>query len=183
LILELEDNHGVAIFLKNIIMKQLFLAIALLLSVVILNAQEFSKNKLLINFGVGITGWGIPVYGGLDFKVNKDITIGGEISLRAFGEDWYGSHQNNKTGVCGNINYHFNRFLEIPKNIDIYAGVNIGLYAWSNPNTNPESHSEGLGLGGQLGGRYYFSNLFGLNFELNGGNEIFGGKFGLTLKL
>ena len=164
-------------------MKHLFLSTILLLLAFILNAQGFSKEKANLNFGIGITGWGIPVYGGLDYKVNKDFTLGGQISSRSFGEDWNGNHQNNITEISGNFNYHFNRIMDIPKNIDIYAGANIGLFIWSIPQSYPVSHNRGFGLGVQLGGRYYFTDLFGLNFELDGGNEIFGGKVGVSFKI
>ena len=81
------------------------------------------------------------------------------------------------------MNYHFNRFMEIPKNVDIYAGISIGFFTWSNPYSNQEKYSSGIGMGVQLGGRYYFSNKMGLNIEVDGGNERFGGKVGLTFKL
>jgi outer membrane immunogenic protein len=40
-----------------------------------------------------------------------------------------------------------------------------------------------LGLGIQVGGRYYFNEKFGLNLEFGGGNYVSGGKFGISLKL
>jgi len=40
-----------------------------------------------------------------------------------------------------------------------------------------------LGLGAQVGGRYYISNKVALNLEFGGGNAFSGGKFGLTFKL
>ena len=164
-------------------MKHLLLATVLLLVTVCINAQGFSKEKANINLGIGITGWGIPVYCGLDYKVNKDFTIGGEFSYRSFGADWNGHRQENISEISGNLNYHFNRFMEIPKNVDIYAGISIGFFTWSNPYSNQEKYSSGIGMGVQLGGRYYFSNKMGLNIEFDGGNERFGGKVGLTFKL
>jgi hypothetical protein len=38
----------------------------------------------------------------------------------------------------------------------------------------------GLGLGAQIGGRYFFKDNFGLNLEFGGGNALSGGKFGIT---
>jgi hypothetical protein len=71
----------------------------------------------------------------------------------------------------------------MPKKWDFYAGLNIGFYVWSSPNDYKGSNSSGLGLGAQIGGRYYLSNKVGLNLELGGGNAFSGGKFGLTFKL
>jgi len=86
-------------------------------------------------------------------------------------------------GISGNGNYHFNRVLNIPSPWDFYAGLNLGFYVWSSPNDYVGSHSSGLGLGGQIGGRYYFSDNFGVNLEFGGGNAFGGGKVGITLKL
>jgi outer membrane immunogenic protein len=50
------------------------------------------------------------------------------------------------------------------------------------PNDYPGSHTSGVGLGAQLGGRYYFSDKFGINLEVGGGNAFSGGKFGISVK-
>jgi hypothetical protein len=66
---------------------------------------------------------------------------------------------------------------------DIYAGVNVGFYVWNSPDRYTGSHSSGLGLGGQLGVRYFFTNSIGLNLEFGGGNAFNGGKIGLSFRL
>jgi len=40
-----------------------------------------------------------------------------------------------------------------------------------------------LGIGGQIGGRYYFTEKFGVNLEFGGGNAYSGGKLGISIKL
>ena len=45
------------------------------------------------------------------------------------------------------------------------------------------SHTSGLGLGAQIGGRYFISRTVALNLEFGGGNAFADGKFGLTVKL
>lgn len=62
-------------------------------------------------------------------------------------------------------------------------GLNLGFYVWSSPDAYQGSHSSGLGIGAQIGGRYYFTNKVGLNFEFGGGNAFSGGKVGVTIKL
>jgi outer membrane immunogenic protein len=71
----------------------------------------------------------------------------------------------------------------MPSNWNFYAGLNVGFYAWSSPKDYLGNNNTGLGLGGQIGGRYFFNNRWGLNLEFGGGNAFSGGKFGLTMKL
>ena len=70
--------------------------------------------------------------------------------------------------------------LNIPSNWDFYAGLNVGFYSWSSPNGYPGDGDSGVGLGIQIGGRYFITDKFGLNLEVGGGNAFSGGKFGVT---
>jgi outer membrane immunogenic protein len=166
-------------------MKKFLLAVTVLLITAISNGQSpLPVGKSQINFGVGLSGWGIPVYLGLDYSVHKDITIGGEISYRSYRENWKNNYyRHNIIGFSANGNYHFNSLLKIPTKFDFYAGANIGFYTWSSPNGYDGPNSSVLGLGGQIGGRYYFTDKVGINLEVGGGNAFSGGKFGLTVKL
>ncbi|HEY5534827.1 MAG TPA: hypothetical protein VIL99_07840, partial [Ignavibacteria bacterium] len=57
---------------------------------------------------------------------------------------------------------------------------NLGYYFWSTPSNYPGSGSSGLGLGAQIGGRYYINDRFALNLEVGGGNAFSEGKFGIS---
>lgn len=166
-------------------MKKIFLTIAILLIIGFSFGQNsLPKGSSQLNLGVGISGWGVPIYLGMDFGVHNDITIGGELSFRSFRENWKSySYRHSIIGISGNANYHFNRILNIPEDFDFYAGLNLGFYVWSSPDNYDGTHSSGLGLGGQIGGRYFFTDKFGINLEFGGGNAFSGGKFGITLKL
>ena len=162
----------------------------LLLSTFVLIAGfAFSQNpmpvgKSQLNLGVGLSGWGVPIYIGLDHGVHKNITIGAEVSFRSYNEKWRNNrYRHNITGISGNANYHFNNALEISKKWDLYAGLNLGFYVWTSPDNYNGNHNSGLGLGAQIGARYYLSNKVGLNLEFGGGNAFTGGKFGVTIKL
>ena len=162
----------------------------LLLSTFVLIAGfAFSQNpmpvgKSQLNLGVGLSGWGVPIYIGLDHGVHKNITIGAEVSFRSYNENWRNNrYRHNITGISGNANYHFNNALEISKKWDLYAGLNLGFYVWTSPDNYNGNHNSGLGLGAQIGARYYLSNKVGLNLEFGGGNAFTGGKFGVTIKL
>jgi outer membrane immunogenic protein len=161
------------------------LNIILLLSVITVlavNAQSpLGKGNQQLNAGVGFSGWGIPLYIGVDFGVHQDITLGLEGSFRSYNQNFTGTDYNSSIiGLSGNGNYHFNTILDIPSNWDFYAGLNIGYFFWSSPSGYPGNGSSGLGLGAQIGGRYFFSKNFGLNLEFGGGNAFSGGKFGIT---
>ena len=140
------------------------------------------KNQL--NVGIGLSDFGVPIYLGIDHGVGRDVTIGGEVSFRGYRENWKNHYyRHNITQISGNTNYHFNRILSIPRKWDLYAGLNIGFTIWSSPYDYGGSHSSGLGLGAQLGTRYYVNNKVALNLEFGSGNAFYGGKFGLTFKL
>jgi hypothetical protein len=156
----------------------IFLSFITLLTV---NSQNPHENRNQLNAGIGLSGWGVPVYVGLDFGIHRDVSFGIEGSFRSFNQNYTGSRYNSSIiGLSGNVNYHFNRILEIPKNWDFYAGLNLGYYIWSTPSNYPGSGSSGLGLGAQIGGRYYINDRFALNLEIGGGNAFSEGKFGIS---
>ncbi len=146
------------------------------------NSQSpLGKGNHQLNAGLGLSGWGVPIFVGLDFGVQKDISLGIEGSFRSYNEKYTGSKYNSSIfGLSFNGNYHFNSILEIPSNWDLYAGLNIGYFFWSTPRDYPGTSSSGLGLGAQIGGRYFFSRTFGLNLEFGGGSAFSMGKFGIT---
>ena len=166
-------------------MKRILSLLILITSFSTLNAQNpLTKGKSQLNLGVGLSEWGIPVYIGIDHGLSQVFTIGGELSYRNYNENWKDKgYRHSITGISANLNYHFNRALKLPSEFDLYAGANVGFYVWSSPDTYDGTHSSGLDLAGQLGGRYYFSNKIGINLEVGGGNAFAGGKLGLTFKL
>jgi hypothetical protein len=158
-------------------MKKILLILGLISFNYLANAQyALNKGKSQLNAGVGLSGLGAPLYVGLDYGVHKDISIGGELSFRSY-------YNNYGIGILGNANYHFNWLLAIPKEFDFYAGLNLGYYVWTGSTVYVNSRGvNGLGIGLQVGGRYYFTPKFGINLEFNNFNVIGGGKFGITYK-
>lgn len=164
--------------------KQLFILFFVLLCSLGFAQSPISKGESQLNAGIGLSSWGVPLYIGIDYGVHPDITVGGEVSFRSYHDNYANVRYNHSvTGISGNGNYHFNRILEIPREWDFYAGLNLGFYIWNSPDNYAGSNSSGLGLGGQVGGRYSFNNKIGLNLEFGGGNAFSGGKLGLTFKL
>lgn len=169
-------------------MKKVLIVIALMISFAAIYAQNpVAKGQAQINAGVGLSSWGVPVYFGIDYGVHKDITMGGEISYRGRYREQHGHDYYNHSivGISGNANYHFNHILEIPRDWDFYAGLNLGYYIWNSPSDYDynDRHVSGLGLGAQVGGRYYFTDSIGINLEFGGSNAFSGGKLGLSFKL
>jgi outer membrane immunogenic protein len=166
-------------------MKRQIITLGFIFFVSLAFAQNpIEKGHGQFNSGLGFSTWGLPVYAGFDIGVHRDITVGGELSLR-FYNDWYRDVSYNQSiiGILGNSNYHFNNLLKIPRNWDVYAGLNLGFYIWNSEDSYPGPHSSGFELGAQMGGRYYFNNKFGLNLEFGGSNSFSGGKFGISLRL
>jgi hypothetical protein len=114
------------------------------------------------------------VYVGADYWINEDITVGLEASLR------YRFLHTYKYGYVGgsiNGNYHFTKILQLPENLDVYAGLSAGPYIgfgyWGG--------TFDFGFSGQVGGRYKINDKLWVNAELGGGS-FSGGKIGITLR-
>ncbi|MEI6820949.1 MAG: outer membrane beta-barrel protein [Bacteroidota bacterium] len=153
-------------------MKKYFLTIVLLILTSAMFAQcPIAKGQTQLDAGLGFSSWGVPVYVGLDYGIAQDFTIGGELSFHSYSHDGTNS---SIFGLSANGNYHFNRIMEIPNNWDFYAGLNLGFF---------NTYFSGLGLGVQIGGRYYFNSKWGVNLEFGGGNTASGGQFGVSFKL
>jgi len=134
-----------------------------------------------LNVGVGFSGWGVPVHIGFDHGFKRDWTLGGEFSYRSFNNDYDRiRYRHSIFSLSANVNYHFNTILDIPPAWDLYAGANVGFYAWRSPNYYRGRNYSGVGAGIQVGGRYFFNRNFGVNLEFGGATVTSGGKFGIT---
>lgn len=125
-----------------------------------------AKGQQQINFGTGFTGNGIPVYFSWDFAVHKDVTITPQVNVK-FDDD------NVKFGALVKGDYHWNYLIGIPANWDFYSGARIGVDFGDDVD---------LDFGIQVGGRWYWSEKWGLNLELAAGTG-FGTVVGLSMKL
>jgi outer membrane immunogenic protein len=167
-------------------MKKIYLITCLIMfPLSLINAQKafYNPKEKIFDAGVGISGTGFPVYAGINFNLMKDITLGAEFSIRAYNDDWNGNNYTHTIiGFSSGGNYHFSDKLQLPKEFDVYGGLNAGFYIWLSPSGYHGSHSSGVGIGGQFGARYFFTKTFGLNFELVGGTVLYGCKVGISYK-
>jgi len=162
------------------------IAILFTLGFLTVNAQApIGIGQAQINAGLGFSSSGVPLYVGVDFGVHEDITVGGELSFRSYNDSWDGTTYNHSmVGIAGNANYHLNRVLEIPKEWDVYGGINLGFYFVNSSDASyGGTETSGFGLGAQVGGRYYFNSKYGINLEFGGGSTFSGGKIGVTIRL
>lgn len=127
-----------------------------------------ARGEKQLNFGAGIYNKGIPAYFSVDFALHKDVTLTPEVhAVFPFpGEKFKG-------GVMMKGDYHWNYLIGIPANWDFYAGARVGLSFGGD--IYPD-------FGIQTGGRWYWSNTWGMNLELAVGTGI-GITFGLSAKL
>lgn len=128
--------------------------------------SPIGKGGKQFNFGLGLYSDNLPVYIGMDWGVHDDITVGGQIGLDL---------ELDYISFSGRGDYHFNTLLNIPRDWDFYAGANIGFAAGIDDNYN-----SGLDLGLQIGGRYYWNSSWAVNLEFGGGNNLSGGRIGLS---
>ncbi len=142
------------------------------------------QQEVQLNAGLGVGGWGIPVYLGADYGVTDEISVGGEFSFVQFNEKFSGvKYKHSIIGLLVNVNYHFNTITDLPDPWDLYAGLNVGYFSSSSPSGYLGKSISGIGLGLQVGGRYYFSDNLGVNLELGGGSAVSGAKVGITIKI
>lgn len=168
----------------------------MLIAISTFSQGTLNKGAIQFNGGLGFSNWGIPLSLGLDYGIGNKITLGAEFSYRVdrgnsgyggyyggyyydYDYNYYSNYRQPIIGISTNGNYHFNELIKvIPKNVDLYAGVNLGYYIRTNKYDHYYDNSSGLGVGLQTGGRYFFTNNFGVNAEFTGGRLINGGLFG-----
>ena len=127
------------------------------------------KGGKQINFGAGFSTKGVPIYASFDFALHKDVTLTPEIhAVIPFPDEKFSG------GVLVKADYHWNYLIGIPSEWDFYAGARAG-FGFGDDDFFPE-------LGIQVGGRWYWTDSWGLNAELAAGTG-FGFTFGLSKKL
>src|SRR5690606_33784039 len=143
------------------------------------------------NFGVGVGGWGIPIYGSFDFGISDKITIGPRIGFTfGYGDDYYytgSSYNQNRTSfdVSFRGDYHYGSHIPaLPEQLDLYGGVSLGAsfrrYNYDN-NTYFKDYTETDPIVAvQAGARWYFTENWGANAEVSGGYTFTGLTIGLS---
>ena len=131
-------------------------------------AAPLSKGEKEMNFGLGF-GSGIPAYWGMEWAVHNDITVGGVAAINLSGFDYM--------TLLARGDYHWNRIINIPPEWDFYAGVSLGGDIGFS-----SGYGSGLHFDAHVGGRWFWSDKWGLNLEVGGGTG-FGASIGVTMKM
>lgn len=171
-------QSSVITFMKNFVT----LLLAISFSTFAFAQAPLAEGSLQLNAGIGITTSAIPLSLGLDYGLMPDITVGGEINFWSYSNRVvFSDYRFRVIGISGNANYHFNTIADLPSEIDVYAGLNLGFYVVSTSFAGGSGSN--LGLGAQVGGRYFFSDNLAALIELGGGTYYSTGKIGLTILL
>jgi hypothetical protein len=174
-------------FYSNHMKKIILVFFVIILSFSLTKAQgTLGNGGRQFNAGLGFSDYGVPIYAGADFGIHESVTIGPKISFRnyVYHKSSY-EYRQSLMVLSFNGNYHFNQLLTLPSEWDFYAGLSLGYYFWSDVRTSSTVYYSGkssmFGVDLQVGGRYFFSDNFGVNLEFGGGTAT-GGGVGITYK-
>ena len=136
--------------------------ITLLLAFVAIAGMSYGQAKKQLNLGLIGVSFEIPVSSAITIApaayTNFDLN---HLTL----------------GVKGN--FYFDELFGLPDPWDVYAGANVGFgIALNNDNGNASD----LDLGLQVGGRWFWSDKWGLYVEIGGG-KLGGGAYGIGVTM
>jgi hypothetical protein len=148
----------------------------ILISVLLISsATKAQDNQNHFNLGLGLNGWGIPVYGSYDWGFRGDFNLGVGASVAFDTDNDDRGFNGTALGVGFFTQWYADRVLEIPQDFDVYAGGGLFYYTFSG--------GDDLDLNLFIGGRYYFNDKMGFNLEFGGGSALAGGKVGVSWRL
>jgi len=134
--------------------------ITLLLALVAIAGMSYGQAKKQLNFGLIGLSYEIPV--------SSAITIA-PAAYTNFDLNWL------TLGV--KANYYFDELFGLTDPWDVYGGANLGFGIAMNDNNDSD-----LDFGLQVGGRYFWSEQWGVYVELGGG-KLGGGAYGIGVTM
>lgn len=142
-------------------MKRIFKFFALIGFLSICSLSTFGQAEKYLNFG----GAGTGLYGSIEFPIAPRFSLAPQVST---------DYNLNHLIVAGKGNFYFDDIFGLNDDWDVYLGANVG---WKIENDN-----NGASWGIHVGGRWFWSEKWGLNAEMGGGSGVLGGV-GVTMKL
>lgn len=179
------------------------ITIIILLCSTALSWAQDSKSKLrFFNVGVGASGWGIPVYAGVEFPVGKkkelkndlSMALGASYQSKSESYDWFGDKitwKHTIVGINASLHYYLDRLIDLDEDFDFYAGGGIGYYSWKTTLTETSggfsgtysgTGSGGIGFSYLVGGRYYLTDNLALHVHYGGNTILSSARAGVSFK-
>lgn len=132
-------------------MNRLLVAIALF-SVAFVNAQVFSgKGDKKVQVGANFQEYARGINGSFDYGIGENMSVGVSSSYILGIKDGVKTDFEYKIDVKARFNANLGNVLNISDKLDVYPGLHLGL----------------KNFGTHLGGRYFFTDGFGVYSELN----------------
>ena len=125
------------------------------------SSTVYGQAQKYLNVG----GLGTGLYASIEFPVSSVISIAPQFST---------DYNFDRFVISGKGNFYFDNIFELPEAWDVYAGINLG---W-----RLETNNDGFSWGAQIGGRWFWSDKWGINAEFGGGSGVLGGV-GVTMKM
>jgi hypothetical protein len=174
---------------------QIVVVVLLALSARVVSAQvKYGKGDAIVNLGVGAGYSAAPSFAAnAEFFIDDAISIGPYLGIG--GEKYnYGWGHVNYTyfNLGGRASYHFSKWLNLRTNkLDLYGGgvlgyafVNSAVHDNSGYVSNYNANGSQATVSVVAGGRWYFSQKFGVNAEFGTGyGSPVTAIAGITLKL
>lgn len=143
----------------------------------------------LLNISLGVSDWGVPLFVQGEYFLYNELTVGGGVGL-FYKSEQYGSYKYHTSGISvgARCNYYFDKLINLPAFIDLYAGAFGGFLFVSHKATSTVapvysgSRDGGLDLGLHVGSRYYFSDKWAANIEASMGTTLGAFKIGATYR-
>lgn len=127
------------------------------------SAQAYiGKGDQKVNLGLNAWGYGTGITATYDYGLNQLISIGA--GGNAYFDNYRDNDKDNRVFIFGRVNFHLREALELPEQLDIYPGVDLGVLG------------RDFGIGAHIGARYFFTDKFGVFAEV-GNNGSLGVSF------
>ncbi|HEX7869948.1 MAG TPA: DUF6646 family protein [Chryseobacterium sp.] len=122
------------------------------------SAQAYTgKGDQKVNLGLNAWGYGTGISATYDYGLNQLISVGA--GGNAYFDNYRDNNKDNRVFIFGRVNFHLREALQLPEQLDIYPGVDLGVLG------------RDFGIGAHIGARYFFTDNFGVFAEVgNNGN-------------
>ncbi|WP_143882818.1 DUF6646 family protein [Chryseobacterium binzhouense] len=143
-------------------MKKMILVLMLFAGIAA-NAQAYTgKGDQKVNLGLNAWGYGTGITATYDYGLSDVISIGA--GGNAYFDNYRDNNKDNRVFIFGRLNFHLREALDLPEQLDIYPGVDLGVLG------------RDFGIGAHIGARYFFTDKVGVFAEV-GNNGSLGVSF------